>query len=35
MQLGEGTIEMLECLKHWKRSGLVGKFAGVGDIDDD
>lgn len=35
MQLGEGTIEMLECLKHWKRSGLVGEFAGVGDIDDD
>jgi hypothetical protein len=35
MQLGEGTIEMLECLKHWKRSGLIGEFAGAGNIDDD
>jgi len=23
MQLGEDTIEVLECLKHWIRSGLV------------
>ena len=21
MQLGDGTAEMLECMKHWKRSG--------------
>ncbi len=28
MQLGEDTVEMLECLKHWKQSGLVENIVG-------
>ena len=38
MQLGEDTIEILECLKHWKRSGLVEEIIGIdegGDLVDD
>ena len=23
MQLGDDTIEIIECLKHWKRSGFI------------
>ena len=42
MQLGEDTIEMLECLKHWMRSGLIeeiiikdeGRDEVRGDMDD-
>jgi hypothetical protein len=25
-QLGTETIEMIECLKHWKKSGIVDNF---------
>ena len=32
MQLGDETIQMLECLKHWVRSGLIGD---VGSVDDE
>ena len=26
MSLGEETIEAIECLKHWKRSGILNKI---------
>lgn len=35
MQLGEDTIQTLECLKHWKRSGLVDNIMAGEVVDDD
>lgn len=35
MQLGEETIQMLECLKHWIRSGLVTDIVDMENVDNE